>query len=305
VRPRGRLASRAGPARRARLASLACLACVATSAAALFACNAITGLSEDYRLAGASGEAGAGDAPSAGDGPPTDDGASPTDATPTDAPPDAPPPTGPCADAGPTTLFCADFDDPKLAAPDWGFTTHDTESGAVAVVPGIGKGGTRALRATASTAGGSRQAALVLKLAGLPLAHYDLRFDVYVKTTTLDYLVVGMLGFDQTQSGPYYGLAEHNGGLFDVSMPPKSSDGVGVTDDHAKFHEALLTIDRNDGGAGYHAVMRVDGTLVDEIASFAGGAGTKPVEIRVGAFYTATGAGTAEVVIDNVVVHGD
>jgi len=282
---------------------------IAMTAAAVAACNAITGLSDDYHLASAELDGGD-DASSASDGrgggsdAPGDDT---TDSSAADAPSDAPRPNPGafCTDAGAgvdgsNVVFCSDFE--ADGGPDWGWTTHDTQNGTLSVVDDAGFGSTRGLRAYVSDAGVSRKAALVEVFQALPSAHYDLSFSFRVKGNELPYLVVGLIGFNVNGSSNYYGLAEHNELLLDISSPPGTTDNIGVNDTPKDtWRKASITLDRVDGGTTYNGTMSVDGTLVDSFNALP--SLNQFAEIRVGTFFTSNGPGTAEVFFDNVVVH--
>jgi hypothetical protein len=273
--------------------------------AALAACNAITGLSDDFRLASAPLDAGGDDdAPAEPPPPPPPPG---DDAGDSGSTPDAPIEAGAfCTDAGALSadsgvVFCTDFEgnDPP---PTYGWSATDLVEGGVTVGAGYGVGGTHGMRAFAANMPTSRHAALVETFAGVPSAHYDLSFSFEVKgTPAFSYFVVGLVGFNVAGSSNYYGLAEHNESLLDISTPPGATDNIGVTDPHDVWHTAVIALDRRDGGATYDGTITVDGTVVDTYSGL--GTNNKPAEVHVGVFYSSTEPGTAEVWIDNVVVH--
>jgi len=283
------------------------VALVLTGALAVVACNVIDGLSDDFELASAPLDGG-GDAPT-GEPPPTpgDDGSSPNDAA-SDAGTDAPVNRGAfCTDAGALApdsgvIFCTDFED-DASAPKWGWTKTDVANGAVAVEDGAGFEGSRALHASAADAGGtSRKAALVQTFPSALVGHYEMTFKLRVKHTDLSYVVAGLFGFNVDTYNDYYGVAEHNTNQLDVTAAlPAVPDGTYFDDTPAnQWRDIRIVLDRVDGGTTYDGQLFVDGMLYDVtngIVSL-----SQLAEIRVGAFFTSSEVGTAEVYVDDVVV---
>ncbi len=282
---------------------------VIAGALALVACNLISGLSEDFRLASATLDGGD-DAPLAPPPPPPrDDGSAVPDAA-SDAPPDAPPFAGAfCTDAGALApdsgvVFCWDFEE-DASAPKWGWTKTDVANGSVAVEDDAGFMGTRALHATAADAGAgvtSRKAALVQVMTTSLYAHYELTFKVRVKHTDLSYVALGILGFNVDMYDQYYGVAEHNATQLDVTAhAPAVPDGVGFDEmPPTQWRDVRVVLDRADGGTTYSGQLFVDGSLYDSTNGVT--SMNQLAEIRVGAFFTSKEVGTAEVYVDDVVV---
>lgn len=271
-------------------------------AVGLFACNVITGLSDDFKVA--SSELDAGDDGPIGSG---DDSGPDHDGTMPDVAPPKPDAGAFCNDAGLGTegsgvVFCTDFESVDASDPNLGWSKHDTSTNcSVTLHEDGGVLGTRALRAYAGDAGGSRKAALVKSFPALPGAFYELTFSFRVKAIDFTYSVVGLVGFNVDLTNNYYGLAEHNKNAFDVSSPPGTPDGTYLAADNA-WHTAKIRLSGvNDAGGGsYNGTIFVDGTFVDAFNGLP--SGNQPAEIRVGAFFTATAVGVAEVYVDNVIL---
>jgi hypothetical protein len=278
---------------------------VALFALAVIACNVITGLSDEFQVESARIEAGAGDdspsgipptPPGVGDGSPPDG----SDARPGDASIDVPK-TGFCSDAGsPVYVFCTDFEDTTLSL--GGFQSTDLSDGSVKVENAIGRDGGRALHATALNAPDASRHAAALLMLGSTFTHYDVTFDFVVQTDALDYVTIGILGFNVAATTNYYGVAMHNHNLLDVSFPP-GTDNLGVdASPGPAWHTANIVLD-NSGGNTFNGKLYVDKTLCQTTLGLNYAAA--PPEIHVGAFFTGYGAGTAEIYIDNVVVHAN
>ena len=286
-------------------------ALVATSLSIAVACNTIAGLDGDFSLAG--GEGGdAGEDASTADAIATDGGQ--------DAPIDTGPPTPFCKAQGPDMVFCADFESNTEGQHfGWDFTELiPPDVTRVDVLPGIGKDGSKGLRAYAGSTSTSRKVGL-WETIGTPgmqpptvFAHYELDFDFRVAANTLDYAVIGYFGFRQTSAGTmvYYGPAMygHTPGTIDVSNPPGSVAAPWIPEVAGAWHHGRAVMDRiTDGGLAdgghYGSTLNVDGVDVDVARALAvNQPATNYLDVRVGAFFTDGNPGIIEVIIDNVVV---
>ena len=276
-------------------------ACVFVLGTTLAACNALTGLSDDYRLAPeiAEGDGGTG---VGGDG-----GTSPV------APDGAPLPEGGeagpggrfCATVSDPNAFCADFEDPSLAAPAFGWDPAGFErnGGDVAVETGVGKDGSRGLRARATADGGaSLKVALWKTLPGAvssAMSHLELRFDFRIASSTMDYAALGAFAFPQQGGGlPVFGLGWF-GDYLDTTSPPGAGDANRYSGGVGAWHAAKLTLDRAANGT-YDLELFVDGTVVDRKSGLSIGTPTA-VQVRFGAYFTSTSPGAVDVAFDDVV----
>jgi hypothetical protein len=262
------------------------------------ACNALTGLGDDYHLAGDDDDAGT----------PPSDGAAGHDARPLADAADA-------ADASATAFcdgqtepfhFCDDFES-TTGNPPFDWDGHEAIDATLAIADGAGKGGSRGLRAHAepgSADGDSAKASLWRTIADGPAqgyGHYELSFEFEIEEDTLEYGALGVFAFQQAMGAPLRsaGVASYARRL-DVTDPPGVLDSQRVAD-QGGWHTARITLDRPDGGSGYDLVVAVDGTVVEALAGYDVGSGPS-VEIRIGAFFTSKGPGAIKVVLDNVLV---
>ena len=266
----------------------------------LAACNALTGLADDYRLA--PGLASPDGGPSNGD-----DGGAAT------APDGGPRADGGeagaagtfCATLGDPGAFCADFEDPGLTGPAFGWdpTGFERNGGDVTVEAGVGKDGTRGLRARATADGNaSRKVALWKTLPGpvsSAMSHLELRFDFRIASGAMDYAALGAFAFPQQGGGlPVVGLGWF-GDYLDTTSPPGAGDPNRFSGGVGAWHAAKLTLDRAANGT-YDLELVLDGTVVDRKAGLSVGTPTS-VQVRFGAYFTSTSPGAIDVTFDDVV----
>lgn len=276
---------------RLRLAAVAALACAG-------ACNAISGLSEDYVLA--EPEDGGPDA-----APPVQIG--PADA---DAAVDAGPPENvrDCADASDYTVFCMSFDgkDPLLR-----FDRKEATGGEPEVVADAGPNGSRALRARAVADGGTVTSLLWKTLPPTDFSvgtNVIVAFDARV-SAVVEYAAVGVLQF----AGREHGLAAYG-----VMCPAGQNPCFNDNDQEGRDHNqaGALFFDRNRWyhvvynvhrtASGYASKITVDGNVVDERTTGTFPSSLVPVEGKVevgfGSFFTSVKPGVNEAYIDNIVI---
>lgn len=265
------------------------------------ACNAITGLGDDFVLAPP--DASTGDATT--DGPGEGEGGAPdgsrADAPGGDGSPDAAADAFTCDAAN--VVFCTDFET------DASWNASELNNGTVAFELDAGPGHSRAMHAHIDNVQVSRRAALWKRISATDAAtyaHYDIAFDFRVAQKSIDYAAVGILALTQSGGGlPYYGIAAYTDNAierFDVidDSPRISGDGNGVEDGTAAWHHAYMTYDRQDAG-GYEVEIFVDGMLVDSRAPFDFGV-PQTAELRIGILFTTSDTGTMDLYVDNIVV---
>lgn len=273
----------------------------ALAAVAVAACNAITGLGEDFVLASpdAGADGAAGDAAIGADGE-AQDGARP-DAAAGDAALDASTDAFSCDAAN--VVFCTDFES------DAGWNASELNNGTVSFELDAGRGNSRAMHAHIDNVQVSRRAALWKRISttdAKTYAHYDIAFDFRVSAKTVDYAALGILALTQQGGGlPYYGLAAYTDTpveRFDVidDGPGIVADGVGVEDPAGAWHHAYLTYDRQASGT-YDVEIVVDGTSVDKRSGFDFGT-VQTAELRIGILFTTNDTGTMDLYVDNIVV---
>ncbi|MBX3185940.1 MAG: hypothetical protein KF819_02950 [Labilithrix sp.] len=287
--------------RRARLVT-----CFAIGAFALAACNLIAGFESDYTVRAPGSEGGEGGGPGDEDAP-FDGGTDATSAT--DAPLDVQPDGRFCdfydaAPRDPTITWCSDFE-AAHGSPLFGWTNFENTHGEAGVEDGIGREGSRALRATVTAASSS---ARVMLLRGgdnfLSYRRHELTFALKItRTTTTSTCVLGSLGYNVGTTPYYTGVAVWRlANVLDVSDTPggvpKDPPGVEPT---PGWHTGKISYERDGGSPFYWAKVTVDNNVVDERAFHAdGGAGA--TQVAVGAFYSGADDGGVEVVIDNVLL---
>lgn len=267
----------------------------------LVACNAISGLDEDFVLAPF--DAGSSDAIDAT----TTDGAFPPDVVTTDAPPgDAGPSDAFSCDAGDgaNVAFCTDFET------DASWTASELLEGTVAFELDAGVGGSRGMHAHVNDAGGvSRRAALWKQISGPDAktwTHYDIAFDFMIQGKTFPYAALGIFGLTQPAGGGglrYYGASSSGDRMLEeVDDPPDIVPNKdGVMDTFGTWHRAVIALDR-EGGGTYAASLRIDGMVVDARPGFDFG-DAQTAELRIGILFTSTEPGTMDLYVDNILVH--
>ncbi|MBX3208989.1 MAG: hypothetical protein KF764_28410 [Labilithrix sp.] len=291
---------------------------LAAFTSALAACNAISGLDEDYQLAGGpavtddagneggadgQGADGGGDAPSSTDGAPDgradsgSDGGLDCDS----------PPAGP---SGSTLVHCDTFDDLGKVGPRYGWTRDQNTSGA----PAVENGGyvARGLRANVTTGGTPPSegwvTALWQRIQGGVADGQQLTVRLRFKAASanIGYSVIGAIQLNNLD----YGLA-----LYRSAQCPNGLSCLDENDGHgghpnASFASAVaftpnrwyaVEINVKRTGTAFSGKVVVDGATVHEGANVLP-TGTAPqVEVGVGAFFSANN-GSADVVVDDVLV---
>ena len=267
--------------------------------AAVPACTALAGLTDDYRLADAGG-AGAGnadrDALSEGFVPGQDGGA--------DALVDQLGTARYCDTVAKPFDFCNDFEDgdPAAVPPEWTGVAN-TLAASIKVVAGAGTNGSRVLDVDSTTSSTSSRNIILHKTlaAGKPNAgdylRYEVEFDFQVLACPVgvNYLAVGVLSF--TNATPEdHGIAVYTDEDLVARLTPKAN---GVSGALNRWHHARIVLEHPDAGTSFSRTVTVDGTIVD--ATTISSAGTSLTEIRIGIFYTTGGAGQIHAVFDNIV----
>jgi hypothetical protein len=288
--------------------------------AAVSACTAIAGLTDDYHLAGDAGGVGPGSEGGGGDGNVDKDGALPDGFVPgqdggADAPIDQVVPEGGtfCDQYGSAlnVKYCDDFE-LTTSGPKWGWDDFTTSSATIVRENGIGAGGSAALRATVTSApAGGSSAYLRKQMAPDPFTSFltqelSFSFSVSKKSTTYG-ATIGAIGYGASLKyiGVNVFMAVPDDGI-DISDPPGFLSSPYQTAHLGDWHRAIITMTRTAtnvysstvevtkvGTTG--ATLMVDGPR----AGFAGG--TPPTEILVGAFFTSPSGGV-EIIIDDVLL---
>jgi hypothetical protein len=265
----------------------------------LAACNAITGLSEEYRIAptapdsGATGET---------DGASTSDTGLPV--RPDSGSPDGAP--GSFCDTAATGAFCTDFEDPTLAAPAFGWDTAGFEKtgGDFAIEPNVGKNGSRGLRFRVKTTGGSSmKVSLWRTFEGAAPAltnRYELRFDFKIAASTMDYAAIATMAFPQQAGGLLTAGLAWYGDYLDTSSPPNPGDANRFNAAPGSWHAGKVVLTKEPAAATFALEVAVDDVVVDRKAGFAVG-NAASAQIRVGGYFTSLPAADLDIVFDNVV----
>lgn len=272
---------------------------VAFAALGAVACNAITGLGDDFRLAPGGGDGAPGDGAESSDGAAGD--ASAGDGGLVDGSGDGSTTRLDCDAAN--VVFCTDFE------ADASWNGSEAVSGAVTFEPTVGKGSSRGMHAHIDSAAVSRRATLWKRIAGADaktFARYEIEFDFRVSSNDVDYSAIGILALTQSGGGlPYYGLAAYadNGNqTFEVidDSPRITGDGEGVEDATGAWHHAKMTYVKNGAGT-YDVEIRVDGTVVDQRGGFDFGT-PQTAELRIGILFTTSDDGTMDLYVDDIVI---
>jgi hypothetical protein len=284
------------------------------------ACNSISGLDADYRLA----ENGVPTAGGDGRGVPHDggggEGASERDAqldgTVEDVAPDAP--DAPIDSSKPlecpsplpsNVLWCDDFEAVK-SAPLYGWSRSQNIGGNPSVEPGVGFGGTRGLHAMPTGPCTQFQSCAVVLWRtvqnGFASGSLKLSLRFQVKSAGIDYAVIGAIQFNSRE----YGLAVYKnavcpgGGVcLDENQPTGSHDfggAIAITPGD-RWYYAEITLTRS--GSSFAGTVFVDGTKLNEVVAGAMPSTPEPttIEIGVGAFFTGQN-GQSNVFVDGVEV---
>jgi hypothetical protein len=292
----------------------------------LAACNAISGLDQDYELTeGSSGSTSS----SGGDGQATDGGpieeATDGEVTPDGPKPDvdgAPPPVDCNGAVVPGALFCWNFDKGDGLGGGW---TQETVSGSanLELAPGNAGAG-QALRARVDGNGNSSaKAALIRTISTKSWASgqtLTLKLNLKIVTASTDYAAFGVFEFG-TPPPTEHGLAFYSGGAQcpggvpcldenePVHRPDHTMDLTGATPLAARINKwmpAEVSLTWTSGGGGNFAgKVKVDGLTLDDRATNAMPSTAAPpqsVVLRVGVFFAGAAAQPNEVFIDDIVV---
>lgn len=303
----------------------------AVGAAALVACNAITGLDGDYRLAkqgeDASPEDSGPDADDdgavvadAGTDADVEDAASDDGAVVTDAGTDATTPADAGFCDGDDIVFCTDFEDATSdsGAPAFGLegaqvVLEPASVGSVSVVDGAGTGGSRGLVAKLSTSTtGTRRAFLRVDLGpASSFDHLDMTFDLKITTEGLsvpDFLTLGAFA-NRANLKPDYGIGLSAGTpstfiqIYDNVADPDATSRDAVAQ---RAYQVHLRAERNDGGlAGTVVELSSQGTTLSlsKPATPRSLAAVTELSLALG-IYNASKDRLLEVHVDNVKVTG-
>ncbi len=260
---------------------------------ALGACNALTGLSDDYRLAtGADGsppegiESGAAEA---GPSVPTDGG---SEAAP-----------GSFCAQWPNSAFCTDFEDQGLTAPNFGWDEKERNGGDFAIEPGVGKDGSRGMRFRATADGGaSLKVAIWKNVPGTSPStskRYDLRFDFRIAESTMEYAALATFAFPQQAGLATFGLGWY-GDYLDTTSPPQPGDTNRLNASPGPWHTGRVLLAKDANTQLWALEVAVDAKVIDQKSGLSVGSAAT-AQIRLGAYFTSVKAGFLDVVFDNVV----
>ncbi len=261
---------------------------------ALAACNALSGLDEDFVLktsptvpddAAVTNEGGIADA-----GADASDAEAAGDASATWCPTNA--------------AWCEDWDERTSA-----WDRDETTFGTLSVEAGQGIGGSKALHAHVNDASVSRKVVRWRALGtSVPTGtRVWLTFAFRIASTSIDYGVIGALQANNTNQGrTEYGLALYEGcpgSCLDENNP--SEEGLHpflaqTTYGLDRWHRAEISVERN--GGIYTGTVKVDGKPVDTNGFTYWGTPQEPsiVEVGIGAFFTSADQGTADVYVDEI-----
>ncbi len=283
------------------------------------ACQSISGLDADYRLAsegtqGDSSSGGASGGTSGTGGDATADVATDNDGrTATDASADSG--TLDCSNPpGAGVLWCDTFEGAS-SAPFFGWTRRENSGGDPVVEVNVGRNNTRGLRATTVSGGGSVATVLWKNAASNFPDNKTVTFTFWfkVKTVAIDYAVIAAIQFD----GAEYGLAVYKnpscpGGQVcldenDSAGGHSFSNARGITPGD-RWYRGEIRLTR--GGSSYMGSVLVEGVPVDSNRpnAITGAEPSAPgnwMEVGAGAFFSGTNGGTTETLVDDVLVRRD
>lgn len=281
---------------------------VAQAAALLLACNALSGLDEDYRLREARSEG-----EDSGSEPDADGGSRPWEAgAPSDARTDPLDSGGPFRCPEPTppgVVFCDDFEDASRTAPAFGWTEGALSTGgALTIEGGAGRGGSRALRATVVASGKSASSNLWVKVPVSWRTDQKLTMSFSFRLEAAStYAVLGAVEFGGREHGlAVYTSAGDCGGapscVDENDQQDRGHDPTGARPrDPSSWYRAVVTL--TPSGGGFAGTVAVDGEALYSASVGAMPAGPVPKEVRIGAgaFYSGQ-SGSATVYVDDVLV---
>lgn len=279
---------------------------LAPSIAVLAACNAISGLDADYRLA-------------VGDALPAEDVDASIDASGGDGAradasidPGAADASGPfrCPASSPAgQLFCDDFEAEVL----WTRSDVVPATSSLSIEDAIGGGGSRGLHARVAPSKQSRTVARWQTVASSFSvgASIELAFRFKVLTAELSYFVLAAIQVDKQ---PSFGSAEYGLAVYKScqgTSPCLDDNNPQGEGNHAfvgnvgyavgRWYDAKVTVTRD--ASGYKGSITIDDQTIDLNGEPYFSGEPSKVEIGVGAFYSSAESGlTAEIVLDDVVV---
>jgi hypothetical protein len=279
---------------------------VLASGGLVVACNAISGLDEDFQLGGGGTLPGEGGS-SGGDG---SIDASGSDATQPDGGPFRCPVPLPA-----NQLFCDDFEDQAKA---WTRNEIMPANSPLVVQAGIGVDGSAGLRAHANAASQSRKVARWQAVGTGANAFADgwrirLRFRFKLETIGLNYFVLGAIQVNDQPNvtNAEYGLAVYKSCSGSPSPCLDENNPQGEGNSHSfegqigyevgRWYDAAVTVARS--GNTYSGTMTVDDKAIDTNGNTYFSGNPSKVEVGVGVFYTGADPGLeGGAIIDNVVV---
>lgn len=271
----------------------------------LAACNALTGLSDDYHLAPDSG----GTTPETG----TPDTSTPDTSTPDTSQPDVNvPDVATLCDGGVDATgleVCNDFEDEDAGADSYKADAAGFVDASIITVPNAGYADSRGLVVSVlRNAGGTSHvwAAYTLVAASPPgqYVHYDVSFRVKVLSYTagLQYVTIGLLTFigDAPPGTGDWGPALYPGLIRRNNDP--GGGGVAVKNE---WHQVRITFDKIGATPMFRRALYVDDltTPISTNDTYTPPSSTTPSEVRIGAFYTGPEAGEVRVAFDQLVIH--
>jgi hypothetical protein len=264
---------------------------IAAGGALAGACNAITGLDEDYHVAS---DARAGGQDASRPDAPTDDVVTPPDGSVPDSSVDA-------SCAAVDAELCLDFEQPDAGASS--YLKNNVADASIAVEPGAGMGGTGGLVVSlARGAGGASSSvwfARAMPITKLPreFTHYEVEVDVKAGTTALDYVALAILAFgDDATSNTDYGIALYT----DAISKLNGIGDAGAVAAGTAWHHVDLKLERVGDGPSFTRKLTIDGTPIDTSPVTPPATGRS--EARLGAFYSSMGGGSLTVTFDRLVV---
>jgi len=204
-------------------------------------------------------------------------------------------------------VHCWDFDQEDAGTAPLGFPTAMVGGGTL-VVAADGVAPNQVFSVSLPEATGSRSV-WVSKAIPLdptpPAKAYELRFSVSVRSSSLDYVMLGaFVAVSPGPPGPMPGPGDarfigastvENGGYLDGTRlePPRADAGTGLA-----FHDVRVVVGKQGHKAS--AFVQVDGSVVQREDFDA--RGIKTLELRLGAYLTSIDVGGVAVVFDDVIL---
>ncbi|MBS2016711.1 MAG: hypothetical protein JST00_27755 [Deltaproteobacteria bacterium] len=205
---------------------------------------------------------------------------------------------GACASPAADTRLCFDFES-GAQSPPFGFDVLDNPGrGEATLVTAEGRPG-RAVRFRLPRGTGSRTIYLVKDVGVLSTAAttYVLEFDMSLVDMTLDYAVIATLAATDAASAKSYGVASHNGGLFSLTTPPVRPVSLSTR----QWHKVRVVVAFSPPDSVTTSAF-LDGNPAGERKELLGSG--KKLDLRMGIYFTAANEGSAEVLLDDIVLRG-